>query len=113
MTLADFLLKRCGTSTSWEQAAAALDVQVSTLRFVIGTVEPKLAEYFDRKAAEARAQRRASSSVPFPDEDEPRAPAPPCAPSEGRGVGAFPAFEPFEEPGDPYADVEVPGEVAA
>lgn len=114
MTLADFLMKRCGNSSTWEQAAAALEVQVSTLRWVVETVDPKMVSYFDRKAVEARearAQRRASSPVPFPDEDEPRAPAPPCAPPKGRGVGSFPAFEPFEAASDdPYADVEVPGE---
>ncbi len=114
MTLAEFLMKRCGNCTTWEQAAANLEVQVSTLRWVVETVDPKMVEYFDRKAAEARANRRAASPVPFPDDDEPRAEAPPCAPSEGRGVGAFPAFEPFEAaPDDPYADVEVPGEAAA
>lgn len=87
MTLAEFLMKRCGTCTTWEQAAAKLEVQVSTLRWVIETVEPRMVEYFDRKAAEARAQRRASSSVPFPDEGEP-APA--------TRASAFPEFPAFE-----------------
>ena len=117
MTLSEFLVKRCGNCSTWEQAAAALEVQVSTLRFVVETVEPKMVEYFDRKAAEERARRRASSPVPFPDEDEPRARAPQRAPDEGREVGSFPAFEAFEDSSapaaaDPYADVEVPGEAA-
>jgi hypothetical protein len=57
MTLADFLMKRCGNCSTWEQAAAALDVQVSTLRWVVETVDPKMVSYFDRKAAEERARK--------------------------------------------------------
>lgn len=103
MTLADFLMKRCGNCSTWEQAAAALDVQVSTLRWVVETVDPKMVSYFDRKAAEERTRKRAASPVPYPDEDEPR----PAARS------SFPAFEPLPDDADPYADVEVPGEEAA
>lgn len=87
MTLAEFLMKRCGTCTTWEQAAAKLEVQVSTLGWVVETVDPKMVEYFDRKAAEARAQRRAASSVPFPDEGEPV--------TQPR-ASAFPEFPAFE-----------------
>lgn len=87
MTLAEFLMKRCGNCSTWEQAAEALEVQVSTLRWVVETVDPKMVEYFDRKAAEARAQRRASSSVPFPDDDEP---------VTRTRAAAFPEFPPFE-----------------
>lgn len=94
MTLADFLMKRCGNSSTWEQAAGALEVQVSTLRWLLETIDPKMVEYFDRKAAEeraARAQRRASSPVPLPDADGPSAPV------DRGGLGSFPAFEPLEE----------------
>ncbi len=90
MTLAEFLMKRCGNCSTWEQAAEALEVQVSTLRWVVETVDPKMVSYFDRKAAEAtaaRAQRRASSPVPLPDDDEP---------VTRTRAAAFPEFPPFE-----------------
>lgn len=81
MTLGEVLQRRCGASSTWEEAcavlgaAAGLDHPLSeaTLRMVSEHADPSFAAYFDRQRERSRAARGAAEPMPVDDPGDPYA----------------------------------------
>ncbi len=80
MNLGDVLQRRCGTSSSWEEACAVMGaacgldrpISEAAMRMVCEIGDPSFAAYFDRQRARERAAKRAAAleaEDPYANED--------------------------------------------